>query len=202
MGFTRTHLAIATAAVTNQFVTSVDMKIGSPYTLANAGAMPTDGARHVTCTRTVVATADTPGTLTIVGKDLTGNTITESLTVGAHSVLVTGTKWFASVTSVTGVGWVIDQVEGTKDTIVVGCTAAAIAVEGSGTLHSISVNTTANGAVTIADAGGTIAILKASIAEGNYIYDVAFSGYLSITAAAASDLTIIHTGSLPSIYAS
>lgn len=200
MGHSRSHLAIATAAVANRFVTSVDMKVGA-YALANGGAMPTEGARHVTLVRTVTDTADTPGTVTVAGKDLTGAAISEVLVPGATGVTVAGTKWFASVTSVTGAGWVIDGVEATKDTIVVGCGAQVIAVEGSGTLHSVSVNTTANGAITLADAAGTIAVLKASVAEGNYVYDVDFSGYLQVTLAAASDVTVIHDGSRPTSYA-
>jgi hypothetical protein len=198
MGNARMHLAAATAAATNRFVVSANMKVGA-YALANAGAQPTEGARHVTVTHTQVGgVTDTLGTITVVGKDLAGNTITESITP-LDGTIATGVKWFASVISVTGVGWVVDT---TADTIVVGCTAAAIAVEGSGVLHGVAVNTTAAGAVTIADQAGTIAVLKASIAEGLYLFDVAFSGYLSITAAAASDLTVLHSGAgLPTSYA-
>lgn len=60
----------------------------------------------------------------------------------------------------------------------------------SGVLHSIVVNTTAAGAITVADALGTIAVLKASIAEGTYLYDVRFVGKLDVTTAAASDVTV------------
>lgn len=199
MGRSRSHLAAATAAVTNRFVTSVDMKVGA-YSLANSGAMPTEGARHVTVAVTAVGTADTMGTIVVAGKDLANNSISETLTPIAGQT-VTGTKWFASVASVTGAGWAIDAVEGTKDTVIVGCGAAVIAVEGSGTLQAVAVNTTANGAITLADAGGTIAVLKASITEGLYVFDVDFSGFLQVTLAAASDATIIHTGSRPTSYA-
>lgn len=200
MGNTYTHLAAATAAVTDRFVTSVDMKVGA-YTLANAGAMPTAGARHVTVIRTAVDTADTGGTIVVVGKNLSGETITETLTVGAHGATVAGTKWFASIASVTGAGWVIDAAEGSKDTIVVGCGAEQILVEGGGHLEAVVVNTTAAGAITVADSRGTIAILKASIAEGIYELDVDFAGYLSVSLAAASDVTVLHTPSLPTSYA-
>jgi len=61
-----------------------------------------------------------------------------------------------------------------------------------GILHSIVVNTTAAGAITVSDQSGTIAILKASIAEGTYLYDVAFAGYLKVVTAGASDLTIAY----------
>lgn len=196
-GWTATNFAAATAAVTDRFVASADMKVGA-YTLANSGLRAVAGAFHVTATHTQSGgVTDTLGTLVVVGKDLSGQTITETLTP-ADGVTVTGTAWFASVTSVTGVGWVIDTL---KDKIEVGHTAAAIVAVGGGTLHSVVVNATAAGTVTIEDSKGTIATLKASIAEGTYVYDVPFSGYLSITTAAASDITVVHTPSVPTTYA-
>lgn len=189
------NIAAACVGDADRFVTSANMKVGA-YTLAVA-TMP-DGpktARHVTCARTVAGAADTPGTLVVVGKNLMNETITETLTVGAHGVTVTGTKWFSSITSVTGAGWVIAEA---NDTIVVGVDGNyCIVAEGNGVLHSVVVNTTAAGSITLADAAGTIAVLKASITEGNYAYDVAFSGYLRCELVAASDVTIIHSGSQP-----
>lgn len=68
---------------------------------------------------------------------------------------------------------------------------------GRGTLHSIIVGTTAAGAITISDStsAGTpaIAILKASIAEGTYIFDVNFGTGLRITTAGASDITVCYS---------
>lgn len=65
---------------------------------------------------------------------------------------------------------------------------------GQGMLHTIVINTTAAGAITIYDntaASGTkIGTLKASVAEGTYIYDVAFTTGLTIVTAAASDITV------------
>lgn len=191
--FDFTHISAATAAVTNRFVTSANMKVGA-YTVANSGAMPTAGARHVTVTATAGDTADTMGTIEVVGTDLAGNTISETLAPVAGST-VTGTKWFKTVTSVTGAGWVIDGAEGTNDTIVVGCAAAAAVVEGDGVLHAVAVNTTAAGTITIADSTGTIGILKSSITEGTVYYDCAFSDYLTLTVAAASDVTVMHRAS-------
>jgi hypothetical protein len=170
------------------------MKVGA-YTLA--ATAPTSGARHVTCTRTAVGTADTAGTVVVVGKDLSGQAITETLTPGANGVLVTGTKFFASITSITGVGWVIDAVEATADTIVVGWDATCAVRSGSGTLHAIVVNTTAAGIITVADQRGTIAVLPASVAVGTYTYDVDYTGYLRVEPAAASNVTIVATGSMP-----
>jgi hypothetical protein len=196
MAFARTLLSAAPAAVANGFVVSANMLVGA-YTLA--AAAPTFGARHVTCTRTVVTGADTPGTVLVVGTDLSGQTISEVLIPGANGVLVTGTLFFASVTSITGIGWVIG---GTADTIVFGWDALNAVATGSGVFHGVIVNTTAAGAITISDASGTIAVLKASIAEGFYgPFDVTYSGYLRVEPAAASNVTVLHTGSLPQSYA-
>jgi len=195
----RTNIAAAPTADDDGYVVSVNMKVGA-YTLA--ASSPPAGARKVTLKRTAVGTADTPGTVALVGRDLSGQTITETLIPGATGVTVTSTKFFAAITSITGAGWVIDGVEATEDTIIVGWGAQMAIATGSGTLHGVMVNTTAAGAVVIADASGTIATLKASIAEGYYgPYDVSWSGFLSVTPAAASDVTVIHSGSMPESYA-
>lgn len=187
--YTRTLLSAATAAVANRYVTSTNMKVGA-YTLANA-TPPTAGARKVTVTNTTVTGADTLGTIDVVGKDLQGVTITESITPLAGTI-ATGSKWFASIISITGVGWVINT---GNDTITVGVGADVIVAEGSGTLYAVVVNATAAGTITLADQAGTIAVLKASIAENTYYYECAFSGYLSVALAAASNVTVIHSPS-------
>lgn len=68
---------------------------------------------------------------------------------------------------------------------------------GRGTLHTIVLNTTSAGAITIYDGvsagGAVIAILKASVAEQTFIYDVVFSAGLCIVTAGASDLTVSWT---------
>lgn len=65
---------------------------------------------------------------------------------------------------------------------------------GRGRLHSIVVNTTAAGAISIIDnTSGTtanIGTLKASVVEGTYLYDVSFSKGLRIVTAGASDITV------------
>ncbi|MBT9164956.1 MAG: hypothetical protein DDT23_00967 [candidate division WS2 bacterium] len=61
-----------------------------------------------------------------------------------------------------------------------------------GILHSVVVNTTAAGTITISDANGIIAILRASVAEGTYLYDVAFVGFLRVVTTAASNLTVAY----------
>ena len=63
----------------------------------------------------------------------------------------------------------------------------------AGFLHSIVVNTTAAGTITVYDntaaSGTVIAILKASVAENTYIYDVVCNTGITIVTAAASDIT-------------
>lgn len=185
--FRRIHLAAATSAVANQFVTSTNMKVGA-YTVANSGAMPTEGARKVTVTHTQVGgVTDTLGTVTVTGTNLAGAVISEAITPLSGTV-ATGTLWFATVTSVVGAGWVIDT---GNDTLTVGCAAGVIAAEGTCSLHSVVVNTAAAGAVTLSDSAGTIAILKASVVEATYTYDAACAGYLGVAAAAATDITVL-----------
>lgn len=202
MSFDYTHLAAITAvADVDRFVVIGDgvMK-NAAYTLT-ATTMPETGtARKITITHaTVAAGTDTLGTVTVVGMNLSGQTITE-VCVPIHDATTTYTKWFASIVSITGAGWAI---VGGNDTITVGCAAVAIVAQaGGGTFRGVIVNTTAAGTITIKDAKGTIAIIKASVAEG-FIgpYDVAFSGYLDVALAAASDITVLHSGSLPTDYA-
>ena len=98
------------------YVVSADMKVGA-YTLAHTA--PDVGARNVTVTQTAVGTEDTNGTIVVVGKDLAGNTITETITPNDGET-VAGTKAFAEITSITGAGWAVDAAEGTKDKITVG----------------------------------------------------------------------------------
>lgn len=67
---------------------------------------------------------------------------------------------------------------------------------GSGHLHSIVVNATAAGTITIYDntaASGTkLGTLKTSIVEGTYLYDCQFSTGLTIVTGAASDITVTY----------
>lgn len=97
------------------FVASADMKVGA-YTLANTA--PDVGARNVTVTQTITnAAEDTNGTIVVVGTDLAGDVITETLTPNGGAT-VAGTKAFATITSITGAGWVINGAD--PDTIEVG----------------------------------------------------------------------------------
>jgi hypothetical protein len=97
------------------------MKLGT-YTIAAQPIAPS----ILSVGNTVVTTADTMGTIDFVGTDITGATITESVIPVANATALT-TKEFASITSITGVGWVIGGA--TADNIVVG-TAGQVAGTG------------------------------------------------------------------------
>lgn len=71
-------------------------------------------------------------------------------------------------------------------------------VTGNGVLKSIIIGETAAGAITIYDESGSgtdkvIAVLKASIAEGEYKFNVVFGEGLKIVTAGASKLTVIYS---------
>jgi len=59
-------------------------------------------------------------------------------------------------------------------------------------LHSITVNTSAAGSITIMDGANTVGVLKASIAEGTYTYDITLNQYLQIITASTSDITVAY----------
>ena len=203
MGYRRTNLATTTAAAdVNRFVTVTPMKRGT-YGAPAVTTMPEAGtARHVTITLTRNDLVDTTlGVVTITGTALNGAVITEVITP-LDNATATGTKWFASVTAVTGgTTWAKDGA-GAADSIEVGCGAACIVAEGSGVLHGVQINTTAASVITITDAGGGIAVLPANVAVGTfYLWDVAWTGFLSVILAGASDITVLHTGSMPTTYA-
>jgi hypothetical protein len=191
MGFTRTALSATTAAVTNRFVTSTNMKVGA-YTLANTTAAHGAGFK-VTATITPVTGNDTAGTLTVVGTDLAGAPLTEVITL-TDGVGGSGSAIFKSLTSVTGAGWVINT---GNDTIIVGQAADAYVMGSSGVLHGILVTGTTATSIAPADAAGGIGTLAASIANGLYLYDCDVSGFLKITHAGTSVYTVIHSHTIP-----
>jgi hypothetical protein len=186
MAFGYDRFTAAPAASANRFVTSTNM-INAGYTVAVA-TMPTAGARKITVTHTAVTGVDTLGVITVTGTNLAGGTITDVITP-LNGTTATGVKLFATVTAVVGSGWVINV---GNDTITVGCDATQAILDGQGTLHSVIVNTTAAGTVTLADSKGTIAVLKTSIAEGTYYYDIDVNT-LTVTQTAASDITVVRS---------
>jgi hypothetical protein len=92
-------------------VTSANMKVGA-YTVA---AQP-DVPRNITVTHTAVGAADTLGTIVVVGTDRNNEVISETITP-LNGTIASGLRAFKTVTSVTGVGWVIGE---GNDTIKVG----------------------------------------------------------------------------------
>jgi len=188
MGFTYDHYTAAAAASANRFVVSQNMLNGA-YTLTGTLTMPTAGARKVTVTHTLVSTVDTLGVITVTGTNLAGQTQTDVITP-LSGTIATGVKLFSTITSIVGSGWT--AVAG-ADTVVIGCDATQAVLDGGGVLRSVVVNTTAAGTVTLADAKGTIAVLKASIAEGTYYFDIDVVGVLTVTQTAASDITVVHS---------
>lgn len=107
----------------DRFVTSVAMKVGA-YTLA-ANAMPEAGiARKLLITVTQVGGVnDTMGTLVIVGTDIAGNALSETIAPTANSTKTT-LNAFKTVTSITGAGWARDAGAGSEDTIKIGTSEA------------------------------------------------------------------------------
>lgn len=77
-------------------------------------------------------------------------------------------------------------------------TATTTAVKsGAGVLKAITVGETAAGAITVYDntsaAGTVIAVLKASVVEGTYEFNVAYSTGLTIVTAGASKITVSYS---------
>lgn len=194
MGLKYTNTAATTAAVANRFVTSTNMKVGA-YTIANASPVWSGGCLVTITHTTVAAGTDTLGTVDIVGTNLLGQTITETITPVADSV-ATGTKVFRSIVSATGVGWVIT---GGNDTLVIGCAAGSYASSSGGSLGGILVNNSVAAAIVISDAAGTIVTVPSSQAAGTYynLQGVDFSGYLKVATTSTNDVTVFHTATIP-----
>lgn len=197
MGMTFTNTAATTAAVTNRYVTSTNMANGA-YALANTTPV-WSGAAFVTATITGVTGNDTPGTLTVVGRDLSGQTRTEVITLVAGTG-GTGVVPFRTITSITQAGWVINT---GNDTIVVGVAAGNIACGSLGQIGGVLVNNVVAATVVISDARGTIMTVPASQAAGTYynLHGVDFFGYLKVATTNTNDVTVFHTPTLPSTYA-
>jgi hypothetical protein len=185
------RLAAAPAVSANGYVVSVAMGNKS-YTLAANN--PTSGARHITLVRTVVGAADTPGTVLITGTDMGGNAITETMTPGATGVTVTGTRFFATVSDITGSGWTTNTGD---DTIVIGWDAQCALAAGSGSLRGFLVAVTHASTVTITDATGTLLVLPNSFPVGWYQLDLGYSGYLRVETGGTQDFVVIHSPSTP-----
>lgn len=188
-----TNTAVTTAAVTNRFVTSTNHKVGA-YTVANPSPVWSGGCLVTVTSTQVGGVDDTLGTVVFVGTDLNGQAVTETLTP-VNGSTVTGSVIFRTVTSVTGVGWVINT---GNDTLVCGCAAGSYAVGSGGILGAVIVNNSVAAAIVISDKKGTIATIPASQAAGTfYPYNVAFSGYLKIATTSTNDVTVTHSATIP-----
>ena len=197
MSYTSTYLAGAVGAGDNDRYAEVqNLKVGD-LTLT-ATLTPGNGARTVTCTRVVDGNADTPGTLLVTGKNLAGQTITESLIPGANGILVSGSKLFASVSKVTGAGWVIN---GNNDTIIIGVGCEHYVSGTAGQPKRILISVAAASAINVTDGGKTLMILPASMAIGYYDFGGLAYGSLRVEPQGATTISVIHTPSLPTDYA-
>lgn len=70
---------------------------------------------------------------------------------------------------------------------------------GPGVLKRITLGETAAGAITVYDEIGSgtttiLAVLKASVVEGTYEFDIAFGAGLKVVTAGASKLTVVFDG--------
>jgi hypothetical protein len=62
---------------------------------------------------------------------------------------------------------------------------------GKSVLHSIVVGETAAGAITVKDGDTTVAVLKSSIAEGTYEFDMIIREGINVVTGAASKITVM-----------
>ncbi len=118
LGTNRVHVlnygAIA-ASVDDHFVASTDMKVGT-YTIKTHTAIKP--ARPVLITVTRVDADDTMGTLAIVGTNINGEAITETIAPDANTTKVTLSA-FSTITSITGADWEVSSAS-YKDQIKIG----------------------------------------------------------------------------------
>lgn len=138
-------------AISNRIVASANMKVGS-YTIAAQPLVPS----KITLTHTAGDTVDTLGTVTITGTDTNNALILETLTP-VSGTTVTSTLTYKTIISVVGAGWVIDAVEGTNDTLVVG--TAEVNVTSKYYISAIQVVAAAVVASQTAQSGYTVADL-------------------------------------------
>ena len=78
-----------------------------------------------------------------------------------------------------------------KSKYISSATTTTIGTQLTGVFHSIVIGETSAGSITISDSVGTIAVLKASIAEGEYKFDCAYSGSLTVVTAGNSKATVL-----------
>ena len=99
---------------------SASAQVGNNAALVLGGALASGGAVTLDSARTVSITSggdDSGISFTVVGTDLDGASLTESIT-GGSSTLSAGTKYFKTITSITAVG-------DPAGTVIAGTTASA-----------------------------------------------------------------------------
>jgi hypothetical protein len=99
---------------------SVSAQVGNNAALVLGGALASGGAVTLDSARTVSITSggdDSGISFTVVGTDLDGASLTESIT-GGSSTISAGTKYFKTITSITAVG-------DPAGTVIAGTTASA-----------------------------------------------------------------------------
>ena len=107
--------ALGSPAVSDDdaLIATTNMIVGAYTLLTNT----LDVARNIIVTTTDATGADTKGTLVVVGTDIAGKVLTETINIGAAAGVTAGVNAFKTVASVTGAGWVIN---GGNDQIKVG----------------------------------------------------------------------------------
>ena len=163
--------SVQTAAVADLIVASADMKVG-PYTKATDPTSPS----LITVTVAATSTADTMGTITITGTDITDAVISETVVPVAGSTVST-TRAFKTVTTVVGAGWVVAD---GADKITVGIPATGtievrgqnisfMVITGTVYINPSTTATTANGILMVA--GNTVEFVASNnlsyISDGN-----------------------------------
>ncbi|HOG46301.1 MAG TPA: hypothetical protein PLJ35_15750 [Anaerolineae bacterium] len=108
----------------DRFVVAVDMKVGA-YALAETTMPEAAVARKllIAVTQDAPGGNDTMGTLTIVGTDIAGQPLTETIAPAANTTKTT-LNAFKTVESITGAGWARDGAAGSEDTIKIGTSEA------------------------------------------------------------------------------
>ncbi len=164
-------------------------------TIANGSftvAAQPDFPRNITIA--VTTSTITEGTVTVTGKDLSGNTISEVLNLATDTTL-TGTKNFASVSSIVVAGLVGND---PADTFIVGIGSNIQLTIGRSTLVYVIVGSGSGTVGPYKFIDGTTgtttnaAELKTAIAAGVYQYDASFSAGLRVILAGDTPITVVY----------
>jgi uncharacterized protein YukE len=107
----------------DRFVASANMQVGA-YTILLSAMPEAAVARKLLITVTQGGGVnDTMGTLAIVGTDISGAALSETIAPNANSTTTT-LNAFKTVTSITGAGWARNAGAGSEDTIKIGTSEA------------------------------------------------------------------------------